>query len=194
MFCDNCGKQFDHTLTNVCPNCGNVMNVQAYAHTAESNADNSYVDQPQQGYTQPVHNSYDQQQPMDTYSQPVQNGYPYQQPMNNYNPQPQYNQPFGADTDNSGTVLAMGIVGLILAFIPFLNFMGIIFSAIGLGKSKTYLRLHSGIHNGKSKTGKILSTIGLVLSIILTVLVPLLIIGSVWEEFVNDYSYYNYYY
>ncbi|MDD5923558.1 MAG: hypothetical protein PUC88_02075 [Clostridia bacterium] len=194
MFCDNCGKQFDHTLTNVCPHCGNVMDVQAFSQPADSDTHNSYVDQPQQEYNRPVQNSYTQQQPMDAFNHPLQNSYPQQQPIPNYNDHSQYNQPFDAESDNSGTVLAMGIVGLILAFIPFLNFLGIIFSAIGLGKSKTYLRLHSGIHNGKSKTGKILSIIGLVLSIILTVFISLLIIKAAMVEMNDNYSYYNYYY
>ena len=67
--------------------------------------------------------------------------------------------------DNSTSVLVMGILAVALCEF---GILGIIFGAIGLGKAKAFLLSH-GILFGKAKVGRILSKVGLIVGIIMTV-------------------------
>lgn len=70
---------------------------------------------------------------------------------------------------NTTSNLIMGILSIVFAETFFLSFLGIIFGAIGCGKAKRLERSGHPI-TGKAKVGRILSKIGLILGIILTVL------------------------
>ena len=89
------------------------------------------------------------QQP--AYQQPV-----YQQPVYNATPQPE---------DTSSKVLTFGIIGLVLSE---LGILGLIFSIIGLKQANQYYSTF-GTLIGKAKVGKILSKVGLIVSIVMTV-------------------------
>lgn len=66
---------------------------------------------------------------------------------------------------NPGKVLTFGILGL--AFCE-TGILGLIFSIIGLTKAKNYIATYGPV-SGQVRTGKILSTIGLILSIVMIV-------------------------
>ena len=66
-------------------------------------------------------------------------------------------------------VLTWGIIGLAFACTFFLSFLGIIFSAIGMKKHKTYID-SGAAYSTKVKVGGILSKVGLGVGIALTVL------------------------
>lgn len=104
------------------------------------------------------------------YQQPQYTAQPqYQQPQ--YNAVPIYNQ-----NVSSGPVLTWGIIGLAFACTFFLSFLGIIFSAVGRGKANSYLR-QTGQLTGKAKVGSILSLVGLILGIVMTVIFIIYLIG-----------------
>ena len=65
-------------------------------------------------------------------------------------------------TVNPGKIL--GIVGFILAFVPYLQLPGLIVSILGFNKSK-----QAGLPNGLAKAGIILSAIFLVLFVVILV-------------------------
>ncbi len=119
--------------------------------------------QPQ--YQQPVQPQY--QQPVQPqYQQPQYQQPQYQQPM-----QPQYQQPVSATPAGAPTptnILILGIIGLAISWIPFASIAGIIVSAIGMKKSNAYVAA-GGITCGQSKTGRILARVGLIVSIVMTV-------------------------
>ena len=62
--------------------------------------------------------------------------------------------------------LVFGIISLVLAEG---GILGIIFGAIGKAKAKAFAEQNGGVVTGKAKVGKILSTLGLVFGIIMTV-------------------------
>lgn len=66
---------------------------------------------------------------------------------------------------SSTPALVWGIVSLLLSWVPVL---GIVFSAIGLKAAKKFLKIN-GEYDKKSKAGRILSIIALILSILFTV-------------------------
>lgn len=68
----------------------------------------------------------------------------------------------GAPEQNPGKV--WGIVGFILAFLPFLSLVGIILSIVGLVKSK-----RAGMSNGLAIAGIIIGTIVLIGTVIVTI-------------------------
>ena len=86
----------------------------------------------------------------------------YQQPVYQ---QPVYQQP--AAPDNSGSVLAFGILSLALCEVPIL---GLIFAILGLTKSGAFAAAHGGTVFGNAKGGRILSIVGLIVNIIMNVL------------------------
>lgn len=91
-------------------------------------------------------------------------------------PAPVYAQPANpAVTVSPSKVLTFGILGL--AFSE-LGILGIIFSAIGLKNSKLFLLEHGALF-GQAKVGRILAKVGLIVSIVMTVLLPILIAGYV---------------
>jgi simple sugar transport system permease protein len=69
----------------------------------------------------------------------------------------------------AGTLLTYGILGLSFGLTFFLSFVGIILSAVGLSKAKTFVKDGNEMTK-KARIGKILSIVGLVVSIVETVL------------------------
>ena len=67
-------------------------------------------------------------------------------------------------------VLLWGILGLSFSCTFFLSFLGIIFSAIGMSKANLYTRLTGRPVNKGGKVGRILSVVGLITGIVMTVL------------------------
>ncbi len=63
--------------------------------------------------------------------------------------------------------MIFGIISLVLSSG---GILGIIFGAIGKAKAKAFAAQNEGIVTGKAKVGKILSTLGLVFGIVMTVL------------------------
>ncbi len=91
----------------------------------------------------------------------------------------------------SKSALVFGILAISFAFIPYINFLGIIFGAIALSKAKSYQRA-GYVLTGRANVGKILGLIGLIVGIVFTVIFTIIIIGAIAA--VASYSNYNYYY
>ena len=64
--------------------------------------------------------------------------------------------------------LVWGILGTVFGCSIILSFLGIIFSSVGFCKAKKY-EARGSMPSGKNKTGKILSIVGLSISILMTV-------------------------
>ena len=110
--------------------------------------------------------------------------------------QPAYNAAPAADPVErslASSTLVFGILSISFAFIPYVNFLGIIFGAIALSKAKRYVA--SGyVLSGKTKTGKILGIIGLISAIICTVFWLIIIIGTIVSIASYNTNYSSYYY
>lgn len=140
---------------------------------------NNFGNENQNDFTQP-------QQPQ----QPAQSGFQPQQPaQNDFQPQAQtpvysqnandqgynYNYNYSQPVNNplldklASSALTMGILALVFAEFPFLSFLGIIFGALGLGKARAF-NASAGNLYGKAKVGRILSLVGLILAIAITVI------------------------
>ena len=72
--------------------------------------------------------------------------------------------------------LVFGILSLVFTE---LSILGIIFGAVGKSKAKKFAELNEGVVTGKAKVGKILSTLGLVFSIICLVCVVIIVIAAI---------------
>ena len=172
MFCNNCGNQVDDNAV-VCPYCG----VQLAANAA-----------PQQ--PQPA---YDQQNAQPQYQQPAYQQPQYQQPVYQ---QPQYGAQAPMEDPQeramSKSALIWGILGIAFASSFYLSILGIIFSAIGLSKAKKYVAAGYPL-TGRAKVGRILSIIGLILAIVMTVIFVIYIIVAVIAAAAYSSSYYYYY-
>ena len=99
--------------------------------------------------------------------------YPEQsQPVPVYeNAQSDYSQPMSVSEPRElPNVLLWGILGLSFSCTFFLSFLGIIFSAIGMSKANLYTRLTGRPVNKGGKVGRILSVVGLITGIVMTVL------------------------
>jgi len=92
-----------------------------------------------------------------------------------------------AAEEDAKPVLVWGILGLVFALT--INFLGIIFSAIGLSKAKKYAAKYGEL-TGKAKVGRGLSIGGLVSGIVFTVLSVLMIIGLVFAISQGEFLYY----
>ncbi len=169
MICTKCGAEIPEGA-KFCINCGNA------AVAAEP------APQPEQPvYEAPQQPAYEAPQQQPVYAAPQQPQ--YQQPQYQ---QPQYQQPtyYAQPAPNPGVsgkpALTFGILGIIFACTFYLSFLGIIFSAIGLGKAKAF-RAAAGQLYGPAKVGKILATIGLIVGIIMTVICLIVVIGLIAE-------------
>ena len=74
------------------------------------------------------------------------------------------------------TVLTFGILALAFSCTIYLSFLSIVFGAIGLSKAGNYVAAY-GPNSGQVKAGKIMSIIGLILGIIMTIVAVVAIIG-----------------
>jgi hypothetical protein len=145
MFCQNCGTQLPEGV-KFCPECGAPVEI------AEPLRSEPVVEAPVIA-------------PEPVYEQPVYETPTYQEPVVQSNPEAQA---------LSTPILVFGILGLSFACIPYINFLGIIFSAIAKSKVKKFLGL-GGVLSGKAKVGNILATIGLIVGIVLTVIFAIII-------------------
>ena len=83
---------------------------------------------------------------------------------------------YAGSLGNPTPVLVWGIVGLSFALSFYLSFLGIIFSAVGLGKSRAYNRFTFNAQSKKAAVGRRLSIAGMIVGCAVTVLMLLLII------------------
>ena len=102
-------------------------------------------------------------------------GAPIEGEEQNITPTSTYEGPLG----NPTPVLVWGIIGLSFALTPYINFLGIIFSAIGLKKANQYSQFTGGLESKQASVGRGLSKAGLITGIILTVVFTVLIIALI---------------
>ena len=160
MFCQNCGTQLEEGV-KFCPECG------APVETAEPLRSEPIVEEPvveEPVVEEPVVAA------VPVCEQPVYETPVYQEPVVQSNPEAQ---------TLSTPILIFGILGLSFACIPYVNFLGIIFSAIAKGKVKQFLAL-GGVLSGKAKVGNILAQIGLIVGIIFTAIFGIVILGMIF--------------
>lgn len=87
-------------------------------------------------------------------------------------------QPMYAEEPVKGPGLVWGLLGVIFADTAILSLLGLIFSIVGLSKANRYAA-NGYVLTGKDKAGKILSIIGLVLSIVVMVALVIAVIAGV---------------
>lgn len=207
MLCKNCGSSLEEG-TLYCPECGTAVNSPAENanRPAEPAPQAPQPNQPgQEQYKQPAPPSQTQQgqtqqgQPYGQYQQPYgqpqqpysQNGQPYgqyQQPYGQYgqpygNPQQTYNiaaveQMYPQAAGDGKSVMIWGILGIAFSSTFYFSILGIIFSAIALGKAGSFQKNY-GIIAGKSKVGCVLAKAGLTLGIVFGVFLTLFIITMI---------------
>jgi hypothetical protein len=174
MICTNCGAEIPEGA-KFCISCGTA------AAAAAPQVEQPVYEAPQApAYEAPQQPAYEQP-PVYAAAAPQQPQYQqqaYQQPQ--YQQQPTYYaQPQPAAAAVSGKpALTFGILGIIFACTFYFSFLGIIFSAIGLGKAKAF-QAAAGQLYGPAKVGKILSVIGLIVGIILTVIAAIALIAII---------------
>ncbi|MBQ7474464.1 MAG: zinc ribbon domain-containing protein [Clostridia bacterium] len=79
------------------------------------------------------------------------------------------------ENEAAKSILTFGILSLAFACTWVLSFLGIVFAAIGLSKVRNYVSTYGPVHH-KAKVGRILSKVGLPVSIALTVLFILYVV------------------
>ncbi|MBR6039286.1 MAG: zinc ribbon domain-containing protein [Clostridia bacterium] len=150
MFCQNCGTQLPEDV-KFCPECGAPVEI---------------ID--------PLRNEPTVEEPVvaaaPVFEQPVYETPTYREPVVQSSPEAQA---------LSTPILVFGILGLSFACIPYVNFLGIIFSAIAKKKVKQFLAC-GGVLSGKAKVGSILATVGLIIGIILTVIFAIIITFAIF--------------
>lgn len=154
MFCQNCGASLEDGA-KFCPNCGTPVAASVRPTVQPTGTEPRFE---KTVYEQPA---YEQPQA------PV-----YEHPMYEQPAAPVYREPeatvVNEETNALGkATLIFGIIGLAFSLSFYMSFLGIIFSAIGRGKLKSYLA-SGGELAGKAKVGGILSKLGLIFGIILT--------------------------
>ena len=108
-------------------------------------------------------------------------GAPIQGEEQNITPTSTYAGPLG----NPVPVLVWGIVGLCCAVTPYVNFLGIIFSIVGLKKSNAYNQFTNFADSNMARIGRRLSIAGIITGAIFTFL--FVILFSVLIFSVNRY-------
>ena len=112
--------------------------------------------------------------------EPVQNE-PAQEPVQ----QPQYTpvetaQPIiGVAAQNTTPILILGILSIALNSIPYVGWIGGLICAILCTKKVKEFLAAGGVLAGKAKIGKILGTVGLILSIVMAVVWAIVIIVAI---------------
>jgi len=160
MFCQNCGTQLPEGV-KFCPECGAPVEIVEPLRSEPIPEEPAVVAAPVQ--EQPV-------QAQLVYEQPVYETPAYQEPVVQSSPEA---------AALSTPILVFGILGLSFACIPYVNFLGIIFSAIAKKKVKQFLAC-GGVLSGKAKVGNILATVGLIIGIIFTVIFAIIITAAIF--------------
>ena len=156
MFCKNCGQEIPDGV-KVCGNCGTPVPAPAPEAPAAQEAPAAPQYQaPQQQYQAAPQPQY--QAPQQQYTQPVYAAAP------------------AAAAQGQPNTLVFGILSLVFCCIPYVGgIAAIIMGAIGRGKGKRYVQA-GGTLTGASKVGYILSLVGLIFGIIMTIVWAIVII------------------
>ena len=176
MFCKNCGQEIPEGV-KFCGNCGTPVAVQPAPEAPAPQA-------PQPQYQAP---QYQAPQPQPQYQAAPQPQ--YQAPQQQY-VQPTYASPAAAQEQPN--ILVLGILSLVFCS---LGIPGIIIGAIGRSKGKKFIQA-GGTLTGAAKVGYILSLLGLIFGIVMTVFWAIYVIviiagfamrGSI-ETYANSYD------
>ena len=197
MFCTNCGSQFEEGNA-FCPNCGTKVESVAQPVAAAVPVAAPVEAAPVQAA--PVEAAPVQAipaapalapAPVDPYQpapapapapapvQPVYQAAPVQ-PV--YSQAPAYATPVtpvATASDNPGAATAALILGIVAIVCPWFVYTApasIVCGAIGMAKASKFVNSNGGFHNGKSRTGKILSLVGLIFGCIFTFILLIVII------------------
>ena len=168
MFCKNCGQEIPEGV-KFCGNCGTPVAVQA-PEPQPAPAQQPQYQAPQQQYQAAPQQQYQAPQPQ--YQQPQ-----YQQPV--------YAAP--AAQQEQPNLLVLGILSLVFCS---LGLPGLIIGAIGRSKGKKFVQA-GGTLTGASKVGYILSLIGLIFGIIMTIFWVIYIIVVIIAFAARGSSYYS---
>lgn len=158
-----------------CKNCGTELPVNAQACPNCGTP----AEQPQ----------YQQQPVQPQYQEPQ-----YAQPVQQYQQAEPVQATVAGELPTPKSILIMGIIGLAISCMPLGSIAGIIISALGMKKSNAYAN-GGGVPCGMSITGRILSRVGLIVSIVMTVF------WAIWFTVVilaaatyhSSYTYHYYY-
>ena len=192
MFCTNCGASLPDGAA-LCPQCGAAVE-EAVAQDLEKTAE-SFTEPRYQAPDQPVNQEAAQPQ----YQAPVyqEAAQPqYQAPVYQEAAQPQYQapvyqaptQPSYHETAQQPNLLIFGILSIVLAC--FTGIGGIILGAIGRSKGKAYALSGGRQLTGTAKVGFILSLVGLILGIVMTVVYAIIFIAAAAAGGSSSYYYY----
>lgn len=182
MFCKNCGSAIQEGM-KFCSNCGTPAEMPepmeeegtvsmfgaAAPQPAAAEPEQPVYAQPEQ----PVYTSPAPQQPV--YTQPEPRA---QQPVYT---QPTYTQPAAAPAEGEITpsnCLTWGILGLAFACIPYVNFLGIIFSILAKKKVAAFTATHAEVSQ-QVNVGSRLAKAGLIVGCIFTGLFAIIIIAII---------------
>ncbi len=179
MFCTNCGASLPDGAA-LCPQCGAAVE-EAVAQDLEKTAE-SFTEPRYQAPEQPVNQEAAQPQ--------------YQAPVYQEAAQPQYQapvyqaptQPSYHETAQQPNLLIFGILSIVLAC--FTGIGGIILGAIGRSKGKAYALSGGRQLTGTAKVGFILSLVGLILGIVMTVVYAIIFITAAAAGGSSSYYYY----
>ena len=86
------------------------------------------------------------------------------------------NTTYQGSLGNPTPVLVWGILGLAFALSFYLSILGIIFSGVGLSKSKKYYCFAGYSDSGKARIGRRLSIAGMIIGIIMTTILLIVVI------------------
>lgn len=195
MFCTNCGSQFEDGNA-FCPNCGTKVESVAQpvadaAPVATPVEAAPVVAAPIAAAPAPAPAPVDPYQPAPAPAPapaPVQPVYQPAPVSPVYGQQPIAPQvpayatpvtPIATTSDNPGAATAaliLGIVAIICPWFVYTSPASIICGAIGMAKASAFVNSNGGYHNGKSRTGKILSLIGLIFGCIFAFILLIVII------------------
>ena len=123
---------------------------------------------------------------------PVQQAQPQAQPQPQPQPQPVYTAEPAVQAPEGKPRLILGILSLALNSIPYVGWIGGLICAILCAKKvKAYLAA-GGQLTGAAKVGKILGTVGLIVSIVCAVIYAIAIIVAIIGAIAGSISYSSY--